>query len=355
MPNLRSIIRPTVAVVAFLALTPAGLAREPGQPDPLFQSDEILEIHITAPISTLMSERSDDAYLPATISWTEPDGRSVEVDIGLRARGNYRRNKDTCRFPPIRLNFKKADVEDTLFHKQDALKLVTHCKDNSSRYEQLVLREYLIYRMANALTDRSYRARLLGVRYTDTESDKDDRVTLGIVIEHKDRFAKRTGLEELEIPRTRLAALDPAYTNLMSVFNFMIGNTDYSPIAGPDGENCCHNANLFTAEGGPIYPVPYDFDMSGMVSAPYATPNPRFNLRTVRQRLYRGHCANNSHLPATLQVFRDQRDSLYALIDNEVLLTSSTAKSMRKYLDSFYDIIDDSRGVDRYIIRECRG
>ena len=59
MQNLRSIIRSTVAVLACLALTPAGLAREPGQPDPLFQSDEFLEIHIAGPISTLMAERSD--------------------------------------------------------------------------------------------------------------------------------------------------------------------------------------------------------------------------------------------------------------------------------------------------------
>lgn len=326
-----------------------------GEPDPLFQSHEVLEIHITGPMSTLIRERPKEEYLPARLSWLEPGGEQMTVDIGIRTRGNYRRQKETCWVPPLRINFKKGDVKDTLFHKQDAVKLVTHCKDRSEKYEQLVLKEYLIYRMLNVLTDKSYLVRPLKVRYTDTEDDGDDRVAFGMLIEHSKRFAKRTGLDELEVQSTRFTKLEPAYTGLTSVFHFMIGNTDYSPIAGPKDEECCHNADLFAGADGQVYPVPYDFDMSGMVDAPYATPNPRFKIRNVRQRLYRGHCLHNAYLPDAVQTFLDKRELLYSLVSNEPALTDRTRKTMQKYLDSFYDVIENRKRLDRDIIEACRG
>ena len=91
----------------------------------------------------------------------------------------------------------------------------------------------------------------------------------------------------------------------------MIGNTDFSPVAGPPGEDCCHNYVLFKGEGANITPVPYDFDQSGFVDAPYANPNPRFKIRSVKQRVYRGRCGNNSQIPDTLQQFQDKRAEIY--------------------------------------------
>lgn len=355
MQNQRSGLLSVLVTAGILAIAVDVTADTPAEPDPLFRSHDVVEIHITAPISTLVDERPDENYLPAKLSWMEPGGEQVTVDIGIRTRGKFRRSKDTCRFPPLRINFKKKDVKGTLFDKQDALKLIAHCRDNSEKYEQLVVREYLIYRMLNVLTDNSYRVRLLKVRYTDTESDDDDREAIGVLIEHGKRFSKRTGLEELEVQKTRYDALQPAYTALTSVFHYMIGNTDFSPIAGPEDEECCHNADLFAGAKGAIYPVPYDFDMSGMVDAPYAVPNERFKLRNVQQRLYRGYCLHNAHLPGAIQAFKDNREALYALIDSEDALTERTAKSMRRYLDSFYKVIDNNKNVEKKIIEDCRG
>lgn len=355
MPNLRSAILPALVLAGILPLAGDVAAREPGQPDPLFRSQDILEIHIAGPMSTLVDERPDDEYLPAKLSWLEPGGERMTVDIGIRTRGNFRRRKQTCGFPPLRINFKKSEVEDTLFHKQDALKLVTHCRDRSESYEQNLLKEYLVYRILNVLTDTSYRVRLLRVRYTDTEDGDDDREAYGVLVEHSKRFGKRTGLEDLEVQRTHYDQLEPAYAALTAMFHFLIGNTDYSPIAGPEEDECCHNADLFSKQDGLAYPVPYDFDMSGMVNAPYAVPNERFRIRRVTQRLYRGYCVHNASLADAARAFRDERDSLFALIDNEDTLTPRTAKKMRRYLESFYEIIDDRRKFDREIIGECRG
>lgn len=337
-----------------LSLLLIGGSAAAADPDPLFESHETVELTIRGPIKTILRERSDEADLSAIALWRDADGEVVETDIGIRARGNFRRERDNCRFPPIRLDFRKSAVEDTLFHKQDKLKLVTHCRDSNKRYQQVLQREYLVYRMLNELTDLSYRARALRVTYEDTESD-DVREEYGMAIEHKDRFAKRTGLPVVEIAGTTVAALDAAYTNLTSVFQYMIGNTDFSPIAGPEGDECCHNTNLFGGEDAPLYAVPYDFDMTGFVDAPYANPNPRFRIRTVQQRLYRGRCVNNEHLPATIAAFIEAKPRLFALVDEHEPLTEKSRRDSRRYLESFYEVIEDPREVEKELIDACLG
>jgi len=340
--------------LTLLGVAAGAAAQTPAEPDRLFQNHDLLEIRIVGPITTLTRKRPDDEDLPATATWTDSDGRTVEVSVGLRTRGNYRRDRKNCTFPPVRLNFKSSEVVDTLFEKQDKLKLVSNCKKSSSRYEQAVLREYLSYRFLNVLTDVSYRVRLLRVTFDDTES-KRSHDSYAFAIEHKDRFSKRTNLPIVEIPGTTPSQLNPVFANLMSVFGFLMGNTDFSQIAGAEGENCCHNVNLYGGEATGLFPVPYDFDITGMVNAPYASPNPRFNLRSVRHRLYRGRCINNQHLPASLEKFAQAKNTLYALVENQEQLSSSSRKNMRSYLNSFFKIIEDPKAFDKKITQACSG
>ncbi len=332
----------------------AAVAQSPGDVDPLFRSQDALDVRLVAPINAIKRERSDEEELDGTLRWTEADGREVEVAVKIRARGNYRRRRDTCPFPPLRLNFKTSEVEDTLFDEQDKVKLVSHCRDGSSRYEQAVLREWLTYRMFNAMTDLSYRVRLLRITYEDSDRSRQMDPEYAFFIESKERLSARTGLSIVEIERSSVDDLDPAYTNLTSIFQYMIGNTDFSPIAGAEGEICCHNVHLYS-DGDRIYPILYDFDMSGMIDAPYSSPNPKFNLRNVKQRLYRGRCAFNAHLPDTIQAFKDRRDALYALVGADQHIHKNTRRALTKYLDSFFAVIDSAKNIDRKIIRACLG
>ena len=111
--------------------------------DPLFQSADTLWVEISAPLSTLVRERPEEEELPGTFSYTAEDGTRVELDIQVRARGNFRYK--FCDFPPLNLNFRRSQLEGTLLQNQNKLKLVGHCKI-TRRYEQSVLREYLAYR-----------------------------------------------------------------------------------------------------------------------------------------------------------------------------------------------------------------
>lgn len=339
-------------MAGFLLIGTAG-AREPGEADPLFSSNDVLEVTITAPFKTLMRDRPTEEDLPGRLSYVDESGAAVELNVGLRTRGNYRRQMRVCPFAPIRLNFKKSEMKDTLFEKQDKLKLVGHCRNSSNRYEQVTLKEYLAYRFLNEMTELSFRVRLLHITYVDSGRNNAEEIRYGFLIEHKDRLAKRVGIATVEVPRTSVGALVGDYTNLMSVFQYFIANTDFSPITGAPDDNCCHNTKLFGNEGQLDYAIPYDFDMAGMTDAPYATPNPALNIRNVRQRLYRGRCANNHHLPTSVQIFQDTKDAHYALVKNLPDLGRSSKTSMYALMDRFYNIIDNPRAVEKKMADKC--
>ena len=338
----------TLTTFTFLSLSAS--ADEYRTPDPLFQSDEALDVTITAPLTTLIEERSKDEYLPGAFQYTKVDGNTVNFDLDIRARGNFRHR--TCEFPPITLNLKRSQADGTLFDNQNKLKLVIQC-DKNDRYEQMVLREYLAYRILNTLTDTSFRVRLLRVRYFDTESDKESKLRYAFMIEHKKRLAARLDREGLKIKKTTVASIQADVLNLTSIFQFLIGNTDFSPIAGPPGDDCCHNYVLFGNDVDPIMAVPYDFDQSGLVNAPYAEPDVRFRIRSVRQRVYRGRCVNNEHVEASLSQFRDHRDAIYEKITEQEGLEPDVRKQLIRYVDDFYKVIDDPRDVQRRIVKKC--
>jgi hypothetical protein len=301
----------------------------------------------------LLKRRPNEEYLPGSIEYTETDGSTVTIDMGIRTRGNYRRQKRVCPFPPLRLNIDKSQAKGTLFHKQDKLKLVAHCRDNSERYEQGVIREYLAYRILNLLTDISYRVRLVHITYIDSEGRHENRTQYGFFIEHKKRLSQRVGLAEIKTPKIRTDQLQGPYSDLTSLFQYLIANTDFSPIAGPKGEDCCHNSTLFGHEGEPIYAIPYDFDMSGIVDAPYAEPNPRFKIKSVTQRLYRGRCMHNTHLGESMQAFQENRQAIFALIDGQPELTDKMRKQVRNFVEDFYEIIESPKHVARKIESKC--
>ena len=349
---MRHTIWTTVLTTMFL-ITGSTYAQETGEGDRLFGSNDVLEITISAPFKVLMRKRPDEEDWPGKLSYVDEAGATVELDIGIRTRGKYRRQQKVCPFAPIRLNIKKSEAKDTLFRKQDKLKLVTHCRNGSDRYEQVAMREYLMYQFLNELTEFSFRVRLLRITYVYTDQSDKREIRYGFLIEHKKRLAKRIDMPPLELKNTSVASLAGDHTNISSVFQYFIANTDFSPIASAPDSFCCHNGNLFGKVGQPYYSIPYDFDMAGLVDAPYAEPNPKFRIRSVRQRLYRGRCQNNGHLPNTLQKFRDKRETYYSMVENMPDLSDGSKKGMYVLMDRFYKLINDPGSVEKKLDRKC--
>ena len=335
------------AMASLMGLTLPAFAAK--LPDTLFQSDEVLSVELTAPISTLIRERPQEKYLEASFTFKDADGTWVKLDSGIRARGNFRHRN--CDFPPLTLNFKKSQVEGTIFENQDKMKMVVHCKD-SGRYAQAVLQEYLAYRLLNALTDQSFRVRLLEVGYEDSDERRSRMARYAFLIEHKNRLAHRIGRKSLDIEQTEISAIQPDHLNLTSLFQFLIGNTDFSPIEGGHDE-CCHNYDLFAKGADPLLSVPYDFDHSGFVNAPYAQPAEWVDIKNVRQRAYLGYCVNNPFVEGSIARFHQVRGELYVLVAELQGLESSVRDRLTRYMDEFFEIIGEPEEIEGKIIGEC--
>ena len=340
-----------LSAFTFLLVSTA-TAQETRPPDPLFQSTEVLDVRIVAPLTTLLDERPDVEELPATLQYSDSAGQTVEFNINIRTRGRFRRQEEVCDFPPMRLNFKTSETKDTLFHKQDKVKLVTHCQSNV-KYEQVTLREYTAYRILNVMTDASYRVRLLRITYVDSEGKKRESVNHGFIIEHRDRLAKRLDKSYLEIPSTSVESLAPEYANIVSLYHYLIANTDYSPVKGVEGEACCHNHVLFGNEGESVWSVPYDFDQAGLVDAPHAGPSRRFKLRSVKERLYRGRCVHNELLGSSIAKYISQQEEIMAVLLEVDDASGRSEKTMTKFVEKFYDVIGSERRVDNELVKEC--
>jgi hypothetical protein len=320
---------------------------------PLFASNDLLEVTIRGPFSTIMRVRSLEEEQAGTLTYKDPEAGDVTVDLGIRTRGRFRHKEEVCPFAPLRLNFKKSSVKGTLFAGSNKLKLVTHCRNGATPYTQALLKEYLAYRIFNQVTDNSYRVRLLSVTYVDSDRKDRERTYFAFLIEHREQVAKRIGFDVNSMETAEIKLLDPAQTNLGSVFQYMIANTDFSPIRAAAGEPCCHNNVLFGDQAGAILGIPYDFDMSGIVNAPYAVPNPRFGLRNVRERLYRGRCVNNEHLGASTQAFIAQKQAIFDLITNDAHFDKGTRKKTTRFINDFYATIEDPEKMQASLVKKC--
>ena len=337
-------------------LVVAATVAQGADPAPLFASHDIIDVTVDAPLTTLMDERPDRSELKGSFAWTEADGSAMRVAVKLRTRGNYRRAKHHCDFAPIRLNFRKSEVAGTGFDGQDRLKLVTHCRTGEREFRAIVLREYLAYRLFRELTDVGYSVRLLNITYFDTETEN-AFTRYAFVIEDDKAMARRTDLELVERRGVSHEDHDRVRQNLVNVFQYMIGNTEYSFVNPEPGEECCHNADLLSADGEPPYfAVPFDFDFSGLAEAPYAQPNPKYPIKLVRTRYYKGLCANNDVLPATLGLFRDRREAIFGVIDELKSLPgagATAARKARRYIEDFYEILDDPAAVEAKLVARC--
>ena len=343
-------MRGLLALVAFFLLAlPAPAAAQ--QPKPLFAASDPIHIVIQAPLSGLTRRRTSDDNVQATL--TDPAGQQLPITLSLR--GLTRRSADTCDFPPLRVRFTSPPPANSMFAGQDKLKLVTHCK-NSSGFQQYVLLEYAAYRMYNVLTPHSFRVRLAHIDYRD-ENGRPIISRVGYFLEELSDVAKRNGMKQTRGPdRIPVPDLNPADAGRYALFQHMIANHDWSMRAGPEGKDCCHNAELI----GPLAPgatvvIPYDFDYSGFVNAPYAVPPDELRINSVRQRFFRGYCLHNAAVLAAARQMREARPQMMAAITSTPGLEPRTASRAIGFLDPFFADIATDELVNSKILGRCLG
>ncbi|MFP6838138.1 MAG: hypothetical protein VB962_00930 [Pseudohongiellaceae bacterium] len=327
---------------------------EAAESDLLFQSTERLEITITAPFGRIDKERDKEIEYAGVLSYVDSAGATINLDVELEVRGNYRLIKSNCRYSQLWVDLKRGQLEGTLFANQNRLKLVVQC-GRQNRYADYLVREQQVYTMFSEISDYDFGTRLLNVTYVDSEDEDDVRTHVAFFIEHQNRLADRFGMDKVEsngISRTELNARQGV---LVSLFMFLIGNTDYSIIRGPENDACCHNSKLLVNADGEYFPIPYDFDASGFVDASYAPePRPDFNLRSNRSRLYRGFCVPDDILSAAIKTYQDAKEGLNTIIGDTTYIGVRAVNRTIKFVDSFYEVINNPRKLQREIVRGCR-
>jgi hypothetical protein len=340
-----------VAIFASLALAFAAPAHAQKAEKLLFAASDPIHIVIQAPLSTITRNREGQDTIAGTL--TDPNGQSLPISLALR--GITRRTSETCDFPPLRVDFTAPPPPTSLFAGQKKLKLVTHCR-NAASFQQYVLLEYAAYRMYNLLTPMSFRVRLANIDYRDS-SGRPIVSRIGYFLEDLSDVAHRNGLKVIHAgERIPVSYLSPADAGRYALFEHLLANHDWSMRAGPVGKDCCHNAELVgVGAPGATIPIPYDFDFSGYVNAPYATPPAELDINNVRQRVFRGYCIHNASVVAAAREMRALHPQIIGVLSQVPGLEPATQQRASAYLEKFFADIATDADVGSKVINRCLG
>jgi hypothetical protein len=310
-----------------------------------FTDEGVIDMTLTTDIRKLQTEKKLEVYQDANVVMRFPDSNVISESIRLYARGHFRR--ENCNIPPIMLNF--HNPTSPKLNQLGKLKLVIGC-DNAADDEQLVLKEYLVYKIYNLLTQKSFRNRLIKVSYQDSRSKMKPFSQYAFLIEDDADMAARNKCIKKEDQQWQTESTDRSTMTMVAVFEYMISNGDWSV---PNN----HNTKLIFEKkdnGSVPYVVPYDFDHSGFVNAGYALPSELLGTETVTERVYRGFPRTMEELQATFEIYKKQKEAIMSLIMNFSPLKEKTRKEIVTYLEEFYKTINDRKKVQSVFIDNAR-
>jgi hypothetical protein len=315
---------------------------------PLFESTDPLEFTLTSNFSAINKDHNPESATryPGVLTVIGKDGAPRDIAVKLSARGHFRRMARNCSVVPLRVEFPKEGMAGTPFDGQTTLKLGTGCED-SKEYEQITLREYLTYPMFNMVTPLSFRARLARATYTDEKSKKKSTARYALFIENDSDVARRNEGRIVELQRVSFKDLDDKTLTSAMLYEYMIGNTDMSIWA-------LHNIRFVQKPDRTLSVVPYDFDLSGFVHAPYAIPDRRLGLRSVVDRMYRGPCRTTEEFDAAAAPFRAKQADMLALVASMKDLDSATRSEVKSYLEGFFRTIDKPASIKKQFVDGCK-
>jgi hypothetical protein len=299
--------------------------------------DDLLEFELTANFDSLIFYKEDEEYYPATFKFKDESDSLIIKKINVRTRGETRKN--ICELPPLRLKFSKPLLKKYNLAKYKTLKLVTPCNDRPG-FEDLITKELLCYQMYQELTGQSFRVQPARVRIKQKESDESSSMKTAFLIEHDKEMAKRLGGKLLNKSIMKIKSIDVKSYNLLVLFQYMIGNTDWNLSKR-------HNIKLVQMKGNsaPV-PVPYDFDYSGLVNAKYAIPHPSLPIENIRERLFQWRGKDVEMLKEPIARLLEKKEALLRLIGSCQLENKEDKTLMINYVKSFFEIIESEDGMD---------
>lgn len=348
-------MRNTVGLFLILSLQITLSAQESDMPtlidttcihDALFESDEIFVLCLKGDLRKLFNDRKGEtSYHPILMTCIMPNGETDSLNIRVKTRGHFRRKRENCKIPPLLLHFDSIQTQsNVLFAGQNKIKLVTPCVNH-----KYVLREYLLYKVYQLISENSFHARLVKLCFEDSIKGQKTDEKYGILLENHNLLADRLQAHLFKRVNTRPQRIIRQEFLNMAVFQYLIGNTDWSI-------QYLHNIKLISLKNKPgLNPIPYDFDHAGMVNAPYAKPAEELRMVSVRHRRYRGYCIEDMReFQPTFDLFNKLKTAIYDIYTNNPLLEEKYIKQSLKYLDEFYQTINNPKLASKAFQYPCR-
>jgi hypothetical protein len=308
----------------------------------LFGQEEMPELSIIADFDSIKANIRNKEYVQGELVVEHNRNEKTALKVKLRPRGKSRRMM--CDFPPLKLKFDKESLGANGLQTFNDFKLVTHCKEDNPAMEAVLLREYLVYQLLKVMTPYSFNTRLVEITYRNTGTSFKKKKQLGIIIEDAESLAYRNKCQVLTNKVIQLDSLHRNQEKITSVFQYMIGNADWSYLMG-------RNIELVEHESGQIVPIPYDFDYAGLVRAPYARANATLGQTTVLDRVYLGSAKSYEELFPIFSYFKEKREELYKVINDFNAIGAEDAAMMKNYLQGFFDLIEDKDKVETELLK----
>lgn len=315
----------------------------------LFTDQQILPIKLAYSIKEVKKNTNDSTYIPSALSFLSPDDSWQSLPVGLRARGNFRR--DNCYYPPIRIKLEKEAVKKTYFEGHKRLKLVLPCQLIKSSNDDIV-KEFMAYKIYEIISPYHFNTRLVQIDFVEDKGNKTrDHVLKGFLIEDDKVLAKRFNGKIIE--RSVHPLQQDAICSVQNdIFQYMIGNTDFSTAFH-------HNEMLLFIDNKAI-PVPYDFDMSGLVDASYAivsqSENQSLDITSVKQRLYRGFKRDAQSLQRVREEYLNNKDAILQIVDGLALHFEDPREhaKCRQYILEFFEVLANEPSFKKEIVDKAR-
>ena len=297
--------------------------------DLIHQEEEVVNMTLIGEMDSFIHIRKTRDYSKADLTYIDGTGVERKYQVKVKPRGKFRRR--VCDFPPLKLKFSKDELEAAGLSKHNDLKLVTHCMEDKEYNESLILKEYLTYKMYNELTPNSFRVQLVNITYQDRNDPTNSINQYGFLIEDVDEMADRMGGKECDdCIGLSLDKVKMNHERLMSMFQYMIGNLDYSIEMN-------RNVKMIEMEKDVFIPVPYDFDFSVLIGAPYLKPNIEVGQTVDMERIFTGHAKEADELYSTMAYFKTKKKALIEIIREFEYLSKAERFEMIGYLRGFFN------------------
>lgn len=292
--------------------------------------DAPVALRLELPMDSILAKSNNEQ--PARVVFTDVDGQVQNWPLEVGVRGKFRRQR--CGYPPLKLNFSKKDLKAAGLEKWDKYKLVSACSDDPLA-RNLVLKEYLAYRSYNMLSPWSFRVQWVEITFVDTNGKHAPRVEAGFVIEETDEMAERIGGKEVDNAIGQpAAAFHPQAEVTQALMQYLVSNGDWSmPLA--------RNVKIVEMPDGSLIPVGYDFDFSGWVGAPYASPTSEIGQQSIYQRIYQGYVQPDAIMREVATAFREHRRDILSLINNFHALPNEERVVLYRFAARFFKELNE--------------